>query len=57
MVGGKPTAEHEAIPQRNGFMVIEREMHQKDKEFIEWLMKLDPRDRPIANEPPVAGRQ
>jgi hypothetical protein len=30
--------------------VTEREICRKDKEFIAWFMKLDPRDRPTADE-------
>jgi hypothetical protein len=30
--------------------ITEREIRQKDKEFIGWFMRLDPRDRPTATE-------
>lgn len=31
-------------------MIADREMCRKDKEIIGWFMKLDPRDRPTAEE-------
>lgn len=31
-------------------LITEREMCQKDKEFIGWFMKVDPRDGPTAEE-------
>ena len=31
-------------------LITEREMCRDDKEFIGWVMKLDPRDRPTAEE-------
>lgn len=31
-------------------LLTEREISRKDKDFIGWFMKLDPRDRPTADE-------
>lgn len=28
--------------------ITDKEIGQKDKDFISWIMKLDPRDRPTA---------